>query len=198
MKLCLVPPKVTHIPSRSQILTLEEKVGEEEAEKGPWKCSVEEKPLVRSTGSRGRIPSLPRGDTQLWERSSDTRKGRLDLIGLSRKKQPKTCRIFPKGLQLSCVFSPQMLMRGAPETQGSFQVSASIERVKLGVLVEFHSVSVSWHQTRETFSSLWCREKGRHWGGPRGEVLALLKLEKLSVMMGNLALEPRVYKWNCL
>lgn len=65
MKLCLVPPKVTHIPSRSQILTLEEKVGEEEAEEGPCKCSVEEKPLVRSTGSRGRIPSLPRGDTQL-------------------------------------------------------------------------------------------------------------------------------------
>lgn len=34
-----------------------------------------------------------------------------------------------------------MLLCRAPETQGSFQVSASVERVKLGVLVEFHSVS---------------------------------------------------------
>lgn len=195
MKLCLAPPKITHISSRSQILTLEEKMGEEEAEEGPWKCSVEEKPLVRSTGSRGRIPSLPPSDAQ-W--NNDTKKGPLDLIGLSRKKQPETCRIFPKGLQLSCVFSLQMLMCRALETQGSFQVSDSIERVKLGVLVEFHSVSVSWHQTRETFSSLWCWEKGRHWGGPWEEVLALLKSEKLSEMMENLALEPRVYKWNCL
>lgn len=77
------------------------------------------------------------------------REMRRDVIGLSRQKQPKTCRIFPKGLQLSCVFSLQTLMQRAPETQGSFQVSASLEKVKLGVVVKFHIVSVIRHQNQK-------------------------------------------------
>jgi len=77
------------------------------------------------------------------------RKIRRDVIGLSRQKQPKTGRIFPKGLQLSCVFSLQMLMYGAPETRGSFQVSASIEKVKVGVVVKFPIVSVIRQQNQK-------------------------------------------------
>jgi len=97
---------------------------------------------------------------------------RRDVTGLSRQKQPKTWRIFPKGLQLSCVFSSQTLMYRALETLGSFQVAASIEKVKLRVVVKFHIVSVIRHpnQTDTYLSVMWGERwaSGRHAGGSPG------------------------------
>lgn len=138
MRHCLVPPKITPIPSRSRVLHWKRRWEKTRQENGP-----ENFHFCGKQNTCQEQDSLCPSQSQpaLWEWSSHTEKGRSDLTGLSRKKQPKTCRIFPKALQLSSVFSLQMLLCRAPETQGSFQVSASVERVKLGVLVEFHSVS---------------------------------------------------------
>lgn len=150
--------RVTHVSAMNKILTVKEKMGEKKKNvrnrKGPWKHSGK-----RTEGCQyyrqweAGIPPHPLIQFLIreWTRRLTYREReiRRDVIGLSRQKQPKTFRIFPKGLQLSCVFSLQTLMYRALETLGSFQVSASIEKVKLGVVVKFHIVSVIRHPNQK-------------------------------------------------
>lgn len=147
--------KVARISSRNQILTVKEKMGKEEAEKGHESILEKVKQLVSTTGNGRQASLLSLSATFSSQSESEAgdiyreREIRRNVTGLSRQKQPQTGRIFPKGLQLSCVFSLQTLMYRAPETRGSFQVSASIEKVKLGVVVKFHIVSVIRHQNEK-------------------------------------------------
>lgn len=152
--------------------------------------SVESKTLVRS-----RIPSVPPRASQLSESGAATQR-KADLISQvwAGRSNPRPVGFSQRPFNFQ-VFSPfRCCCAELQRLRAPFKSQLLLKESNWEYWWN-STVSLSRHQSRETFISLWCWDKGRQWWGTGGSPGAA---EVRKTLSNDGEFGTRVHGRNCL